>query len=68
MAKLMASEYCADVTQEAFRIHGGYGYSKECEIERLMRKAPFLLIGEGISEIRKTIISRGLLGEYGVTS
>ena len=64
MAKLLASEYCVEVTQEAFRIHGGYGYSKEYEIERLMREAPFLLIGEGTSEIQKTIISRGLLREY----
>jgi alkylation response protein AidB-like acyl-CoA dehydrogenase len=64
MAKLLASEYCAEVTQEAFRIHGGYGFSKEYEIERLMREAPFLLIGEGTSEIQKTIISRGLLREY----
>ncbi|GHF77695.1 alkylation response protein AidB-like acyl-CoA dehydrogenase [Amycolatopsis bartoniae] len=66
MAKLVASEYCAEVTQDAFRIHGGYGYSKEYEIERLMREAPFLLIGEGTSEIQKTIISRGLLREYRV--
>jgi alkylation response protein AidB-like acyl-CoA dehydrogenase len=65
MAKLLASEYCAEVTQEAFRIHGGYGYSTDAEIERLMREAPFLLIGEGTSEIQKTIISRGLLREYG---
>ena len=64
MAKLLASEFCAEVVQEAFRIHGGYGYSKEYEIERLMREAPFLLIGEGTSEIQKTIISRGLLKEY----
>jgi alkylation response protein AidB-like acyl-CoA dehydrogenase len=64
MAKLLASEYCAQVTQESFRIHGGYGYSKEYEIERLMREAPFLLIGEGTSEIQKLIISRGLLREY----
>jgi alkylation response protein AidB-like acyl-CoA dehydrogenase len=64
MAKLLASEYCAEVTQASFRIHGGYGYSKEYEIERLMREAPFLLIGEGTSEIQKTIISRGLLREY----
>ncbi len=64
MAKLLASEYCAEVTQESFRIHGGYGYSEEYEIERLMREAPFLLIGEGTSEIQKTIISRGLLKDY----
>jgi alkylation response protein AidB-like acyl-CoA dehydrogenase len=64
MAKLLASEYCAEVTTQSFRIHGGYGYSKEYEIERLMREAPFLLIGEGTSEIQKTIISRGILKEY----
>ncbi|MDT7665186.1 MAG: hypothetical protein QOD04_4742 [Pseudonocardiales bacterium] len=64
MAKLLASEFCSEVTQESFRIHGGYGFSKEYEIERLMREAPFLLIGEGTSEIQKTIISRGLLREY----
>ncbi len=54
--------------QEAFRIHGGYGYSKEYEIERLMREAPFLLIGEGTSEIQKTIISRGLMKDYKLSS
>jgi alkylation response protein AidB-like acyl-CoA dehydrogenase len=64
MAKYLASEYCFEVTTEAFRIHGGYGYSKEYEIERLFREAPFLLIGEGTSEIQKTIISRGLMREY----
>jgi alkylation response protein AidB-like acyl-CoA dehydrogenase len=64
MAKLIASEYCSEVVQDSFRIHGGYGYSKEYEIERLMREAPFLLIGEGTSEIQKTIISRGLLRDY----
>ncbi|OKH78958.1 acyl-CoA dehydrogenase [Mycobacterium sp. ST-F2] len=64
MAKYLASEFCSEVTQQSFRIHGGYGYSKEYEIERLMRDAPFLLIGEGTSEIQKTIISRNLLHEY----
>ncbi|BBZ68800.1 acyl-CoA dehydrogenase [Mycolicibacterium insubricum] len=64
MAKYLASELCAEVTQQSFRIHGGYGYSKEYEIERLMRDAPFLLIGEGTSEIQKQIISRRLLDEY----
>ncbi|WP_256788618.1 acyl-CoA dehydrogenase family protein [Frankia sp. AvcI1] len=64
MAKYLASEYCHEVTTEAFRIHGGYGYSKEYEIERLYREAPFMLIGEGTSEIQKRIISRALLREY----
>ncbi len=68
MAKLLASEYCKEVTEDSFRIHGGYGYSKEYEIERLMREAPFLLIGEGTSEIQKTIISKGLLREYAARS
>ena len=61
MAKLLASEYCAEVTQEAFRIHGGYGYSKEYEIERLYRDAPLLLIGEGTSEIQRMVIGKKLL-------
>jgi alkylation response protein AidB-like acyl-CoA dehydrogenase len=64
MAKYLASEFCAEVTQQSFRIHGGYGYSKEYEIERLMRDAPFLLIGEGTSEIQKNIISKRLLADY----
>lgn len=64
MAKYLSSELCAEVTQQSFRIHGGYGYSKEFEIERLMRDAPFLLIGEGTSEIQKQIISKRLLAEY----
>lgn len=66
MAKYLASEMCNEVVQKSFRIHGGYGYSKDFEIERLMRDAPFLLIGEGTSEIQKTIISKRLLTQYGV--
>ena len=64
MAKYLASEFCSEVVQTSFRIHGGYGYSKEYEVERLMRDAPFLLIGEGTSEIQKTIISKRLLNDY----
>lgn len=64
MAKYFASEFCSEVVQSSFRIHGGYGYSKEYEIERLMRDAPFLLIGEGTSEIQKIIISKRLLDDY----
>ena len=64
MAKYLASEFCSEVTQQSFRIHGGYGYSKEYEVERLMRDAPFLLIGEGTSEIQKNIISKRLLNDY----
>ncbi|WP_433520396.1 acyl-CoA dehydrogenase family protein [Nocardia pseudovaccinii] len=64
MAKYLASEFCNEVTQASFRIHGGYGYSTEYEIERLMREAPFMLIGEGTSEIQKRIISKGVLRDY----
>ena len=64
MAKLIASKYCAEVTQDAFRIHGGYGYSKEYEIERLYRDAPLLLIGEGTSEIQRMVIGKKLLERH----
>ena len=64
MAKYLASEYCKEVVEDAFRIHGGYGFSKEYEIERLYREAPMLLIGEGTAEIQKMIIGRRLLQEY----
>jgi alkylation response protein AidB-like acyl-CoA dehydrogenase len=64
MAKMLASEYCNEVVEASFRIHGGYGYSKEYEIERLYREAAFMLIGEGTSDIQKMIIGRNLLKEY----
>jgi alkylation response protein AidB-like acyl-CoA dehydrogenase len=61
MAKLFASESAKENAEEALRIHGGYGYSKEYEIERIYRDAPLLLIGEGTSEIQKMVIGRKLL-------
>jgi alkylation response protein AidB-like acyl-CoA dehydrogenase len=64
MAKYLASEYCHQVVEGSFRIHGGYGYSKEYEIERLYREAPMLLIGEGTADIQKMIIGRRLLEDY----
>ncbi|MGA8987844.1 acyl-CoA dehydrogenase family protein [Aeromicrobium sp.] len=64
MAKYIAAEYCNEVVADSFRIHGGYGYSKEYEIERLYREAAFLLIGEGTADIQKMIIGRSLLKEY----
>ncbi|MEI2714818.1 MAG: acyl-CoA dehydrogenase family protein [Nocardioides sp.] len=64
MAKYLASEYCAEVVEDSFRIHGGYGFSKEYEIERLYREAPMLLIGEGTADIQRMIIGRRLLEEY----
>jgi alkylation response protein AidB-like acyl-CoA dehydrogenase len=64
MAKYLAAEYCRDVVEDSFRIHGGYGFSKEYEIERLYREAPMLLIGEGTSDIQKMIIGRRILEDY----
>ena len=64
MAKYLASEYCKEVVEDSFRIHGGYGYSKEYEIERLYREAPMLMIGEGTADIQRMIIGRRVLEEY----
>jgi alkylation response protein AidB-like acyl-CoA dehydrogenase len=61
MAKLLASETGKECVEDCFRIHGGYGYSKEYEIERLYRDAPLLLIGEGTSEIQRMVIGKKLL-------
>jgi alkylation response protein AidB-like acyl-CoA dehydrogenase len=61
MAKLFASEAAKENAEECLRIHGGYGYSKEYEIERIYRDAPLLLIGEGTSEIQKMVIGKKLL-------
>jgi alkylation response protein AidB-like acyl-CoA dehydrogenase len=67
MAKYLASEYCSQVVEDSFRIHGGYGFSKEYEIERLYREAPMLLIGEGTADIQRMIIGRRLLEDYKLT-
>src|SRR6201997_137625 len=64
MAKYLAAEYGKQVVEDSFRIHGGYGYTKEYEIERLYREAPMVLIGEGTAEIQKMIMARRLLEEY----
>jgi alkylation response protein AidB-like acyl-CoA dehydrogenase len=67
MAKYFCTEACHEIVTEALRVHGGYGYSAEYTIERLYRDAPFLLIGEGTSEIQKLVISRQLLSRYKTT-
>jgi alkylation response protein AidB-like acyl-CoA dehydrogenase len=64
MAKLFASEAGHFCVEQSLRIHGGYGYSKEYEIERLYRDAPLLLIGEGTSEIQRMVIGRKLLQRH----
>jgi len=66
MAKYFCTEACHRIVTDALRVHGGYGYSTEFTIERLYRDAPFLLIGEGTSEIQKIVIARQLLERYKV--
>jgi alkylation response protein AidB-like acyl-CoA dehydrogenase len=61
MAKLFASETCQEVTLEAMRVHGGYGYIKESPVERYYRDAPLMIIGEGTNEVMRLLIARQLL-------
>ena len=65
MAKLFASEMCGQVTLDAMRIHGGYGYTKDYPVERYYRDAPLMIIGEGTNEMQKLIIARRLIEKYG---
>jgi alkylation response protein AidB-like acyl-CoA dehydrogenase len=67
MAKYLACEYCKEVVEDALRIHGGFGYSRDSEIERLYRDAPLLLIGEGTAEIQKMIIGNRLIEKYRIS-
>ena len=64
MAKLFATEVCGEVTMEAMRIHGGYGYIKDHPVERYYRDAPLMIIGEGTNEIQRLVIARRLLEKY----
>jgi alkylation response protein AidB-like acyl-CoA dehydrogenase len=64
MAKLFASEMCMQVTIDAMRIHGGYGYTQDLNVERYFRDAPLMMIGEGTNEIQQTIIARNLLKDF----
>lgn len=61
MAKLFASETAMQIALDAMRIHGGYGYSTEFDIERYFRDAPLMIIGEGTNEIQRTVIARQLV-------
>ena len=63
MAKLFASELAMRVTSQAVQIHGGYGYTKEYPVERMMRDAKICEIGEGTSEIQRLVIAREILKE-----
>jgi alkylation response protein AidB-like acyl-CoA dehydrogenase len=60
MAKLFASETCMDIVAKAMRIHGGYGYSTEFDVERYYRDAPLMVIGEGTNEVLRGVIARRL--------
>jgi alkylation response protein AidB-like acyl-CoA dehydrogenase len=61
MAKLFASEVANRACNKAVQIHGGYGYTREFPVERYLRDAKLCEIGEGTSEVQRTIISRELL-------
>jgi alkylation response protein AidB-like acyl-CoA dehydrogenase len=63
MAKYFASEVALRSSLTSMRIHGGYGYSTELEVERLYRDAPLMAIGEGTNDILRTVIARGLIRE-----
>jgi alkylation response protein AidB-like acyl-CoA dehydrogenase len=67
MAKLFASEAALQVTIDAMRIHGSYGYSTELDIERYFRDAPLMIIGEGTNEIQRNIIAEQLIRRGGVS-
>ena len=64
MAKLFASEMCMEVTIDAMRIHGGYGYTQDLSVERYFRDAPLMMIGEGTNEIQRILIARHLLKDF----
>jgi len=65
MAKLFASEVAVTAAQEAMRIHGGYGYSQEYEVERLFRDSMLMSIGEGTSDILRTVIAKAVVAGRG---
>jgi alkylation response protein AidB-like acyl-CoA dehydrogenase len=66
MAKLFASEMAAKVTLDAIRIHGGYGYSTEFDVERYFRDAPLMIVGEGTNEIQRNVIAKQLVQRGGL--
>jgi len=66
MAKLFASEAAMDITLNAMRIHGGYGYSTEFDVERYFRDAPLMILGEGTNEIQRNVIAAQLVARGGI--
>jgi len=67
MAKLFASETAMKIALDAVRVHGGYGYSTEFDVERYFRDAPLMIVGEGTNEIQRTVIARQLVARHPVT-
>jgi isovaleryl-CoA dehydrogenase len=68
MAKLFASETAMQVALDAVRIHGGYGYSTDFDVERYFRDAPLMIVGEGTNEIQRNVIARQLVQRNPLTS
>lgn len=66
MAKLFASEIAMEIALNAVRIHGGYGYSTEYDVERYFRDAPLMIVGEGTNEIQRNVIARQLVTRGGI--
>lgn len=66
MAKLFASEAAMEIALNAVRIHGGYGYSTEYDVERYFRDAPLMIVGEGTNEIQRNVIARQLVTRGGI--
>ncbi|GAB3428990.1 acyl-CoA dehydrogenase family protein [Actinophytocola sediminis] len=68
MAKLFASETAMEVALNAVRVHGGYGYSTEFDVERYFRDAPLMIVGEGTNEIQRNVIARQLVKRHRIGS
>jgi alkylation response protein AidB-like acyl-CoA dehydrogenase len=66
MAKLFASEVAMEIALNAVRIHGGYGYSTEFDVERYFRDAPLMIVGEGTNEIQRNVIAQQLVARGGI--
>lgn len=66
MAKLFASETAMEIALDAVRIHGGYGYSTEFDVERYFRDAPLMIVGEGTNEIQRNVIASQLVSRGGL--
>lgn len=68
MAKLFASETAMQIALNAVRVHGGYGYSTEYDVERYFRDAPLMIVGEGTNEIQRNVIVSQLVSRGGLDS